>query len=59
MPKVNGVSKTYSFSRDTVEKLTEMCKTDMRTQTNLIEVLIDAEYKRRECNGEGSDKAKA
>lgn len=40
MPKKDGVTKTYSFSRNTIAMLEEMCKYEHRTQTNLIELLI-------------------
>lgn len=44
MPKKDGVTKTYSFSRNTIVMLEEMCKYEHRTQTNLIELLILREY---------------
>lgn len=44
MPKKDGVTKTYSFSRNTIAMLEELCKYEYRTQTNLIEMLILKEY---------------
>ena len=40
LPKKDGVTKTYSFSRNTVDMLDKICKYEHRTQTNLIELLI-------------------
>ena len=40
MPKKSGVNKTYSFSQEVVDKLNEICKREMRSQTNVLEVLI-------------------
>lgn len=41
MPKKNGVSKTYSFGEDTISKMNYLCLAERRTQTNLIERLVD------------------
>lgn len=40
MPKKGGINKTYSFSEQTVKKLEEICREEMRTQTNVLEVAI-------------------
>lgn len=40
MPKKNGVMKTFSFDKDVISMLNDMCKVEHRTQTNLIELLI-------------------
>lgn len=40
MPKKNGVSKTFSFDKEVVAMLDDLCKAERRTQTNLIETLI-------------------
>lgn len=44
MPKKNGVSKTFSFDKDVIMMLDNMCKAERRTQTNLIELLIVEKY---------------
>ena len=44
MPKKDGINKTYSFDKETVRKLDDICKKERRTETNCIEVLIDKEY---------------
>ena len=56
MPKKDGVTKTYSFSRKTVAMLEELCKDEHRTQTNLIESMVIEKFnslmERRVKNGE-------
>lgn len=44
MPKKNGITKTFSFDRDVVAMLDDVCKAEHRTQTNLIELLIMERY---------------
>lgn len=44
MPKKNGITKTFSFDKDVVHMLDSMCKTERRTQTNLIELMIVERY---------------
>lgn len=44
MPKTNGITKTYSFKKDVVEKMLYLCESEDRTQTNLIEFLINKYY---------------
>lgn len=51
MPKKNGITKTFSFDKDVVSMLDDMCKSERRTQTNLIEMLIVEKYKGIMNNG--------
>lgn len=44
MPKKDGINKTYSFSNDVIMMLEELCRKERRTQTNLIERLIEKEF---------------
>lgn len=53
MPKKNGVQKTYSFSKETVKKLQELCDIEDRSQTNMIERLVSIEYKEKVENKKG------
>lgn len=45
VPKKNGITKTYSFDKKTVDMMNEMCKSEHRTQTNFIEMLIIEKYR--------------
>ncbi len=55
MPKKDGIMKTYSFDKSILDKMNILCENQRRTQTNLIEYLIEKEYngnngKRTESN---------
>lgn len=47
MPKKEGVSKTYSFDRETIEKLIWLCKAQKRSQTNFLEKMINDTYEQQ------------
>ncbi len=44
MPKKDGIMKTYSFSKDTMDMLADICEKQKRSQTNCIEKLIVDKY---------------
>lgn len=51
MPKKNGITKTFSFDAEVVQKLNDLCKVEHRTQTNLLESLILEKYEKEVGNG--------
>lgn len=62
MPKKCGIAKTYSFSRETIEKMESLCIAEKRSQTNLIECLIDNAFCVQNgggCYGERTEKTGA
>ena len=45
MPKKNGITRTYSFTKLTLHQIDELGKFFMLKPTNLLEFLLNEKYK--------------